>query len=148
MTLQELNSLPRHDVNTPWLCAISARVGNRVPALSSPLRMRRANSPAMATYAGFVRAQLGGRICHRVTDPETAKMTLGDKFPEAVIAAQSIGPLERGVAITTTNEGGWLRARSANIGAEHAQRITTDYAHQRVWLPGLSDFDRPGGEAS
>ncbi|MBS2554435.1 hypothetical protein KGQ19_47035 [Catenulispora sp. NL8] len=96
----------------------------------------------------MLRAQLGGRICHRVTDPETVKMTLGDKFPDAVIAAQSIGPLERGVAITTTNEGGWMRARSANIGAEQAQRITTDYAHQRVWLPGLSDFDRPGGKTS
>lgn len=92
----------------------------------------------------MLRSQLGGRICHRVTDPETAKMTLGDKFPDAVDAAQLIGPLERGVAITTTNEGGWMRARSANIGAEHAQRITTDYAHCRVWLPGLSDFNLPG----
>ncbi len=92
----------------------------------------------------MLRAQLGGRICHRVADPETATMTLGDKFPDAVDAAQTIGPLERGVAITTTNEGGWMRARSANIGAEQAQRITTDYAHQRVWLPGLSDFTLPG----
>ena len=96
----------------------------------------------------MLRSQLGGRVCHRVTDPETAKMTLGDKFPDAVIAAQGISPLERGVAVTTTNEGGWMRARSANIGAEQAQRITTDYARCRVLLPGLSDVDLSGGDAT
>ena len=41
-------------------------------------------------------------------------------------------------------------ATSANIGAEQAQRITTDYAYRRVPIPGLTD-DRPmpiGGEWS
>ncbi|MEY9926974.1 S-DNA-T family DNA segregation ATPase FtsK/SpoIIIE [Catenulispora sp. GP43] len=96
----------------------------------------------------MLRSQLSGRVCHRVTDPETAKMTLGDRFPDAVDAAQGISPLERGVAVTTTNEGGWMRARSANIGAEQAQRITTDYAHCRVLLPGLSDIDLSGGDTT
>ncbi|MEY9890558.1 S-DNA-T family DNA segregation ATPase FtsK/SpoIIIE [Catenulispora sp. MAP5-51] len=96
----------------------------------------------------MLRSQLSGRVCHRVADPETAKMTLGDRFPDAVDAAQGISPLERGVAVTTTNEGGWMRARSANIGAEQAQRITTDYAHCRVLLPGLSDIDLSGGDTT
>ena len=96
----------------------------------------------------MLRAQLGGRVCHRVTDAETVKMTLGDKSPDAVVAAQAIGPLERGVAVTTTNEGGWIRARSANIGAEHARRITTDYTHCRVLLPGLSDINLSEGDSS
>jgi DNA segregation ATPase FtsK/SpoIIIE, S-DNA-T family len=96
----------------------------------------------------MLRSQLGGRVCHRVTDAETVKMTLGDKSPDAVIAAQTIGPLERGVAITTTNEGGWIRARSANIGTEQARRITTDYTHCRVLLPGLSDTNLSGGDAT
>ena len=96
----------------------------------------------------MLRSQLGGRICHRVADAETVQMTLGDKFPDAVLAAQTIGPLERGVAVTTTNEGGWMRARAANIGAEQAQRITTDYAHCRVLLPGLTDVDLSGGDAA
>jgi DNA segregation ATPase FtsK/SpoIIIE, S-DNA-T family len=96
----------------------------------------------------MLRSQLSGRVCHRVADPETAKMTLGDRFPDAVDAAQGISPLQRGVAVTTTNEGGWMRARSANIGAEQAQRITTDYAHCRVLLPGLSNIALSGGDTA
>jgi S-DNA-T family DNA segregation ATPase FtsK/SpoIIIE len=95
-----------------------------------------------------LRSQLGGRVCHRVTDPESAKMTLGDLFPDAVATAQGISPLERGVAVTSTSDGSWMRARSANIGAEHAQQITTTYAYCTVPIPGLTD-DRPmpiGGE--
>jgi S-DNA-T family DNA segregation ATPase FtsK/SpoIIIE len=37
----------------------------------------------LGTGVTALRAQLGGRICHRVTDPETAKMTIGDLFPDA-----------------------------------------------------------------
>ncbi|GAA4960019.1 FtsK/SpoIIIE domain-containing protein [Streptomyces heliomycini] len=43
-----------------------------------------------------LRAQLGGRICHRVNDPGTAEMTLGDLNKDAVAVAQAITPEERG----------------------------------------------------
>lgn len=39
-----------------------------------------------------LRAQIGGRVCHRVNDPETAVMTLGDLDPDALVAARSIAP--------------------------------------------------------
>lgn len=102
----------------------------------------------LGTGVTALRAQLGGRICHRVTDPETAKMTLGDLFPDAVIAAQNIGPLERGVAITTDERNTWVRARSANVGIEQAQRITTDFAYCRPDIPGLPAGLTGGGDFS
>src|SRR5690606_41888392 len=37
-----------------------------------------------------LRAQLSGRVCHRVNDPETANMTLGDVDPAALDAARAI----------------------------------------------------------
>ncbi|MFD7101758.1 FtsK/SpoIIIE domain-containing protein [Streptomyces celluloflavus] len=59
-----------------------------------------------------LRAQLSGRICHRVNDPGTAEMALGDLNKDAVVVAQSIGEAERGVAVTAGDMGGWARARS------------------------------------
>lgn len=46
-----------------------------------------------------LRAQLSGRICHRVNDPETATMTLGDMDPAALDAARAIPADTPGVAI-------------------------------------------------
>jgi S-DNA-T family DNA segregation ATPase FtsK/SpoIIIE len=91
-----------------------------------------------------LRAQLGGRICHRVTDPGTAVMTLGDLFPDAVDAAQMITPAEKGVAITTDENGQWLRARSDNTSPEAASEAAERYAHLRPSLPVLDDL--MGGE--
>jgi S-DNA-T family DNA segregation ATPase FtsK/SpoIIIE len=98
-----------------------------------------------------LRAQLGGRICHRVTDPATAVMTLGDVLPDAVDAAQMITPSEKGVAITTDENGAWLRARSDNIDATTAQDTARRYAHLRPSLPVLdhwSGIEDTGGEPS
>ncbi len=39
-----------------------------------------------------LRAQCSGRICHRVNDPETATMTLGDLDPAALVSARAIPP--------------------------------------------------------
>ncbi|MEV7629394.1 FtsK/SpoIIIE domain-containing protein [Actinoplanes sp. NPDC089786] len=58
-----------------------------------------------------LRAQLAGRVCLKVNDSESAKMTLEDLYPDAVEAAQAIGADEKGVAITTADDSGWVRAR-------------------------------------
>ncbi|MGW2822220.1 FtsK/SpoIIIE domain-containing protein [Streptomyces sp. NPDC001443] len=75
-----------------------------------------------------LRAQLGGRICHRVNDPGTAEMTLGDLNKDAVAVAQAITAEERGVAVCTGPEGGWSRARSHLTSTEEAVVITRKYA--------------------
>ncbi|MGW5355146.1 FtsK/SpoIIIE domain-containing protein [Streptomyces sp. NPDC004031] len=82
-----------------------------------------------------LRAQLGGRICHRVNDPGTAEMTLGDLHKEAVAVAQSIQPGEQGVAVTTADAGvGWVRARSHHTTPEDASRLAGKYAERTPHL--------------
>jgi DNA segregation ATPase FtsK/SpoIIIE, S-DNA-T family len=90
-----------------------------------------------------LRAQLGGRICHRVTDPGTAVMTLGDLYPDAVEAAQMITHGERGVAITTDADGSWLRARAVYTSSAAAEEAAVEFAHLRPSVPVL---DQVGGD--
>ncbi len=84
-----------------------------------------------------LRAQLAGRICHRVNDPGTAEMTLGDLNKDAVAVAQSITAQERGVAVCTGPDGGWSRARSHPTPTEEAVAITRKYAATTPVLPAL-----------
>ncbi|MGW3136677.1 FtsK/SpoIIIE domain-containing protein [Streptomyces sp. NPDC001139] len=84
-----------------------------------------------------LRAQLSGRICHRVNDPGTAEMALGDLNKDAVVVAQSITPEERGVAVCTGPDGGWSRARSHLTPTEEAVAITKRYAAVTPELPAL-----------
>ncbi|MQS06100.1 FtsK/SpoIIIE domain-containing protein [Streptomyces alkaliphilus] len=91
-----------------------------------------------------LRAQLGGRICHRVHDPGTAEMVLGDLNKDAVLVAQSIGPAEQGVAVTTSEEGGWVRARSHLTSPETVRGEASRYRERTPVLSFLSD--REGGE--
>ncbi|MET9449137.1 FtsK/SpoIIIE domain-containing protein [Streptomyces cinerochromogenes] len=84
-----------------------------------------------------LRAQLGGRICHRVNDPGTAEMTLGDLNKDAVAVAQSITAEERGVAVCTGPDGGWSRARSHLTPTEEAVSTARTYAETTPELPGL-----------
>lgn len=95
----------------------------------------------LGTAVTALRAQLGGRICHHVHDPETATMALGDLHPDAVDAAQSISPFEPGVAITTDPEHGWLRARSRLMTPDDAQMAAETFARLAVELPGLTRPD-------
>ncbi|MGW2786711.1 FtsK/SpoIIIE domain-containing protein [Streptomyces populi] len=85
-----------------------------------------------------LRAQLGGRICHRVNDPGTAEMALGDLNKDAVIVAQSISAQERGVAVCTGPDGGWSRARSHLTPTDEAVSVTRKYAAMTPDLPGLA----------
>jgi S-DNA-T family DNA segregation ATPase FtsK/SpoIIIE len=87
-----------------------------------------------------LRAQLGGRICLKVNDPETADMTLGDLYPDAVEAAQQIGPAEKGVAITTADEFGWIRARSTKFTEEALDEVVEA---TRDLTPKLARLDPP-----
>jgi S-DNA-T family DNA segregation ATPase FtsK/SpoIIIE len=85
-----------------------------------------------------LRAQLGGRICHRVNDPGTAEMTLGDLNKDAVAVAQAITAQERGVAVCTGPDGGWSRARSHLTSTEEAVSLTRKYAAMTPELPLLT----------
>ncbi|MFF4703489.1 FtsK/SpoIIIE domain-containing protein [Streptomyces sp. NPDC001288] len=84
-----------------------------------------------------LRAQLGGRICHRVNDPGTAEMTLGDLNKDAVAVAQSITAEERGVAVCTGPDGGWSRARSHLTPTEEAVSTARKYSALTPHLPAL-----------
>jgi S-DNA-T family DNA segregation ATPase FtsK/SpoIIIE len=97
-----------------------------------------------------LRSQLSGRICHRVNDPETATMTLGDMDPDALDAARKIAADTPGVAVIAGSDGSWHRARSVlttEEQAEHAARtyahLTSDWAtlagHQPAAVPDLPD---------
>jgi S-DNA-T family DNA segregation ATPase FtsK/SpoIIIE len=94
-----------------------------------------------------LRAQLGGRICHRVNDPGTAEMTLGDLNKDAVAVAQSITAEERGVAVCTGPDGGWSRARSHVTPTEEAVSTARKYAATAPELPALNRaLDMPEGD--
>ncbi|MEU1353015.1 FtsK/SpoIIIE domain-containing protein [Streptomyces cinnamoneus] len=84
-----------------------------------------------------LRAQLSGRICHRVNDSGTAEMTLGDLNKDAVAVAQSITADEKGVAICTGADGAWSRGRSHKTTTEEARLITLKHADRTPALPGI-----------
>ncbi|SFD21213.1 FtsK/SpoIIIE domain-containing protein [Streptomyces aidingensis] len=92
-----------------------------------------------------LRAQLGGRICHRVNDPATAEMALGDLNKDAVAVAQAIHLREQGVAVTTADGAGWVRARSYPTTPAEAKEASLRYASRKPWLPFLC-LDAEGGE--
>ncbi|MEU9976087.1 FtsK/SpoIIIE domain-containing protein [Streptomyces sp. NPDC051014] len=75
-----------------------------------------------------LRAQLGGRVCHRVADPGTAEMALGDLNPDALKAAQAITPEQAGTAVLASGDG-WERARSHLITEAEAEAVAAEYAH-------------------
>ncbi len=95
-----------------------------------------------------LRAQLGGRICLHVNDPETALMVLGDIWPEAVAVAQMILATERGVAVTSDGSGSWVRARATLTSAEEAERVALATARLTPVVAGLTrPWDGRGGDA-
>ncbi|WP_219465682.1 FtsK/SpoIIIE domain-containing protein [Nonomuraea rhizosphaerae] len=76
-----------------------------------------------------LRAQCSGRICHRVNDPETATMTLGDLDPAALVSARAIPAEAPGVAIVASQDGQWYRARSFYVSEQTAEQAANDHAH-------------------
>ncbi|MFG1879395.1 FtsK/SpoIIIE domain-containing protein [Sphaerisporangium sp. NPDC049003] len=76
-----------------------------------------------------LRAQCSGRICHRVNDPETATMTLGDLDPAALVSARAIAAETPGVAIVGSQDGQWYRARSFYVSESTAEHAAHTFAH-------------------
>ncbi|MFE3503793.1 FtsK/SpoIIIE domain-containing protein [Kitasatospora sp. NPDC059160] len=90
-----------------------------------------------------LRAQLAGRVCHRVSDPGTAEMALGDLNKDALEAAQRITLAEQGVAITVDTDGRWTRARSVHVTPDQARRAARKHARLAPAWPGLHTADEP-----
>ncbi|GAA3296288.1 FtsK/SpoIIIE domain-containing protein [Streptomyces cinereospinus] len=90
--------------------------------------------------ATMLRAQLTGRVCHRVNDETSANMALGDIAPEAALAATRI-PAERpGVAVVGDSSGGWSRFRSPHLTLEDAAAVCRDTSGLIPVLPRLDTF--------
>ncbi|MGW4440151.1 FtsK/SpoIIIE domain-containing protein [Streptomyces sp. NPDC004596] len=90
--------------------------------------------------ATMLRAQLTGRVCHRVNDESSANMALADTSPEAALAATSI-PAERpGVAVVGDSSGGWSRVRSPHLTLNDAAAVCRDTTALVPELPRLDSF--------
>lgn len=90
--------------------------------------------------ATMLRAQLTGRVVHRVNDKQTAEMGLGDIAPDAVFAATTIAPDRPGVAVVSDSSGGWTRIRTPEMTAAEAVAICREYAHMTPDIAALAPF--------
>ncbi|MBA2807959.1 conjugal transfer protein TraS [Streptomyces sp. KM273126] len=90
--------------------------------------------------ATMLRAQLTGRVCHRVNDEASAKMALGDIAPEAVSAACAIAPERPGLAVAGDTSGGWSRIRTPYLSLGDAAETCRAWAHVVPDLPTLKPF--------
>ncbi|MFD4946194.1 FtsK/SpoIIIE domain-containing protein [Streptomyces sp. NPDC058409] len=90
--------------------------------------------------ATMLRAQLTGRVVHRVNDKQTADMGLGDIAPDAVFAATTIPPDRPGVAVAGDSSGGWSRIRTPEMTAADAVALCHEYAHLTPDIPALAPF--------
>ncbi|MEU5112143.1 FtsK/SpoIIIE domain-containing protein [Streptomyces longwoodensis] len=90
--------------------------------------------------ATMLRAQLTGRVCHRVNDESSANMALADVSPEAALAATAI-PAERpGIAIVGDASGGWSRIRSPHLSLDEAAAVCRATSALVPELPRLDAF--------
>ncbi|MFF2250362.1 FtsK/SpoIIIE domain-containing protein [Streptomyces sp. NPDC058142] len=90
--------------------------------------------------ATMLRAQLTGRVCHRVNDEASAKMALGDIAPEAVGVAATI-PAERpGLAVSGDTSGGWGRMRTPYLSLADAAAICRENAALVPEVAALKPF--------
>ncbi|MFB7370247.1 FtsK/SpoIIIE domain-containing protein [Streptomyces sp. NPDC056222] len=90
--------------------------------------------------ATTLRAQLTGRVVHRVNDKQTADMGLGDIAPDAVVAVTAIPPDQPGVAVAGDSSGGWSRIRTPELSAADAAATCAQYAHLTPDLPALAPY--------
>ncbi|MEU2713601.1 FtsK/SpoIIIE domain-containing protein [Streptomyces sp. NPDC007205] len=90
--------------------------------------------------ATMLRAQLTGRVVHRVNDKQTAEMGLADVAPDAVPAASLI-PMERpGTAVAADASGGWSKIRTPETSRDEVIAVCRDFAHLVPDLPFLEPF--------
>jgi S-DNA-T family DNA segregation ATPase FtsK/SpoIIIE len=90
--------------------------------------------------ATMLRAQLTGRVCHRVNDEASAKMALGDIAPEAVFAACAIAAELPGLAVVGDTSGGWSRIRTPYLSLGAAAETCRESAHLAPDVPALAPF--------
>ncbi|MGW1531114.1 FtsK/SpoIIIE domain-containing protein [Streptomyces aureus] len=90
--------------------------------------------------ATMLRAQLTGRVCHRVNDESSANMALADISPEAALAATGIPANRPGVAVVGDSSGGWSRARSPHLTLDDAAAVCRATADLVPALPRLAAF--------
>ncbi|WP_055603010.1 FtsK/SpoIIIE domain-containing protein [Streptomyces aureus] len=90
--------------------------------------------------ATALRAQLTGRVVHRVNDKQTAEMGLGDIAPDAVVAVTSIPPDLPGLAVAGDTSGGWSRIRTPELSATDAAAICAAHAHLTPDVPRLAPY--------
>ncbi|MFE0631863.1 FtsK/SpoIIIE domain-containing protein [Streptomyces sp. NPDC058864] len=88
--------------------------------------------------ATMLRAQLTGRVCHRVNDEASAKMALGDIAPEAVEAACAIAAERPGLAVVGDTSGGWSRIRTPYLSLAEAAAICRETADLAPDVPALA----------
>ncbi|MEV3849652.1 FtsK/SpoIIIE domain-containing protein [Streptomyces microflavus] len=97
--------------------------------------------------ATMLRAQLTGRVVHRVNDKQTADMGLGDIAPDAVFAVTAIAPDRPGVAVAGDSSGGWSRIRTPAMTPAEAVAVCREYAYLTPHLAALAPF-RPAVSAA
>ncbi|MEV6954945.1 FtsK/SpoIIIE domain-containing protein [Streptomyces sp. NPDC051183] len=90
--------------------------------------------------ATTLRAQLTGRVVHRVNDKQTADMGLGDIAPDAVVAVTTIPPDKPGVAVAGDSSGGWSRIRTPELSADEAAEICAQFADLTPLIPALAPY--------
>ncbi|WTO36051.1 FtsK/SpoIIIE domain-containing protein [Streptomyces achromogenes] len=90
--------------------------------------------------ATMLRAQLTGRVCHRVNDEASANMALADISPEAALAATSIPADRPGVAVVGDSSGGWSRVRSPLLSLDDAAAVCRETSALVPELPRLDRF--------
>ncbi|MCB5180261.1 FtsK/SpoIIIE domain-containing protein [Streptomyces antimicrobicus] len=94
----------------------------------------------LGSGATALRAQLTGRVAHRVNDEASAKMALGDISLRAVGAATRIAVERPGTAVVGLLSGGWARIRSAFVSIDETAAVCAEYAHLAPYIPALADF--------
>ncbi|WP_405557891.1 FtsK/SpoIIIE domain-containing protein [Streptomyces canus] len=90
--------------------------------------------------ATMLRAQLTGRVVHRVNDKETAEMGLKDVAPTAVPTACVIPANRPGTAVATDASGGWCKIRTPEISRDEVAATCRDFEHLVPDLPFLAPF--------
>lgn len=86
-----------------------------------------------------IRAQCAGRVVMRVSDVETARMTLGDLAADAVEASQLIPPELPGVAVAAGGPFGWQRVRTIYVDAARVEAIAVEHAARTPSWADLED---------
>ncbi|MEV6326944.1 FtsK/SpoIIIE domain-containing protein [Streptomyces sp. NPDC051909] len=90
--------------------------------------------------ATALRAQLTGRVVHRVNDKQTAEMGVGDIAPDAVVTVLVIPPDKPGVAVAGDSSGGYSRIRTPKLSAAAAAAACAKFAHLTPELPALAPY--------